>query len=410
MVVRQQNSKAVMWTSNWWVMRPLLVLTVFGSVGLAACEGEPPPVVTVTDSAGVRITISSVRPIVYAEVDATPILSLGGPEDSGPTQFFRVQNIHVDPQGRLWVADGQSRELRIFESDGTHWKTRGGRGEGPGEFQRIRLIGSYSGDSVLVADDANGRVTVFDPEGEFIRTERLASGDGPLPRAFDVFPDGSVLGQVPRILATASLEDGQILGDSVRLVRVDFEKGTQQPQATALGPLWLWTGRSQIPIPFTINSGFDVHGESVHLVAGPAFRVRVFERGRLSEIYGVARDERDVTQDEIAAFRESTREYVAAARLSEYLAALDHPARPTVLPAYSGVIVASDGNAWVRLYSPDPLAPATWDIFSPEREWLGQAQTPAGFFAFSITGESLAGLWLDELGVEHVRVYEIRPG
>ena len=101
--------------------------------------------------------------------------------------------------------------------------------------------------------------------------------------------------------------------------------------------------------------------------------------------------------------------YVAEPRLSEYLSALDHPARPTVLPAYTRVVVASDGNTWVQLYSPDLLAPAWWDIFSPEREWLGQAQTPEGFFALSINRESLAGLWLDEFGVEHVRVYQMRP-
>lgn len=389
------------------VVRNFLVLAVSCCVGLAGCEGSSPPVVTVIDSAGVRITLSPAGSRVYAEVSPTPTLSLGGPEDSGPTQFFRVQGVHVDPKGRLWVADGQSSELRIFESDGTHWKTRGGRGQGPGEFRRIRLIGSYSGDSVLVADDADGRISVFDPDGEFVRTERIDPGDEPLPRVFDVFPDRSVLGQVPRVLAAASLEDGQIVGDTVRLVRVDLEDGTRRPQATALGPLWLMTGGSMIPIPYTINSSFDIRSESVHLVAGPAFRVRVFQRGRLTEIYGVTRDERAVTQADIEVFRESTREYVAESRLREYLSALDHPARPNVLPAYSRLLVASDGNTWAQVYSPNTLASAMWDVFGPEREWLGQVQTPAGFFAFGITSESLVGLWLDELGVEHVRVYGI---
>ena len=162
-----------------------------------------------------------------------------------------------------------------------------------------------------------------------------------------------------------------------------------------------------IPIPYTINSSFDIRSESVHLVAGPAFRVRVFQRGRLTEIYGVTRDERAVTQADIEVFRESTREYVAESRLREYLSALDHPARPNVLPAYSRLLVASDGNTWAQVYSPNTLASAMWDVFGPEREWLGQVQTPAGFFAFGITSESLVGLWLDELGVEHVRVYGI---
>ena len=47
-----------------------------GSVGLAVCKGDPPPVVTVTDSAGVRITLSNVRPNVY---------ELGAEHGAGPT-------------------------------------------------------------------------------------------------------------------------------------------------------------------------------------------------------------------------------------------------------------------------------------------------------------------------------------
>ena len=394
-------------TGNWNDMRPLLLLSVLIIPGLAACEVDPGAVVTVTDSAGVRITVSPDSPTTFAEVDLQPVVSIGGADASGPAQFFRIQNIHVDPQGRLWVADGQSNELRFFEPDGRHWKTRGGRGEGPGEFLQIRLLGSYSADSVLVADDPNGRITVFDAEGEFVRTERLPSSDDPLPRAFDVFSDGSVLGQVPRILRAGSIEPGQIIADTVRLVRLDLQSRTRQPQGTALGPLWLWTGQNQVPIAFTINSGFAVYDEAVHLVSGSAFRVRVFDSGRLSEVYGVAREEQQVTRDDIEGYRAYAEEYVSERRRADYVSALDHPARPTVLPAYSGVIVASDGNVWAQLYSPDLGTPATWDVFDSERVWLGQVETPAGFRAMNITKGSLAGVWYDDLGVEYVRVYRL---
>jgi 6-bladed beta-propeller len=390
-------------------MRAIVILSVLSIVGLAACEGDSTPAVTVTDSAGIRVTLSPDVPTTFAEVDPQPVLSLGGPNDSGPTLFYRIQHVHVDPRGRLWVADGQSGELRIFLADGSHWKTRGGRGEGPGEFLRIRLLGSFRGDSVAVWDNANGRLTLFDAEGEFVRTQRVPPGDDPRPRAFHVFDDGSVLGQVPRILDAGSLEAGQVLGDSVQLVRVDLEGSTQRPQGGALGPLWLWTGRNQIRIPFTINSSFVVYDESVQLVTGSAFRVRVFEGGRLSEIYGVARDAREVSGDDIEAYREFVEEYVPESQRNESLSALRHPRRPTVLPAYSRLIVAAGGHVWAQIYSPDFSAPATWDVFDEARVWMGQVQTPAGFMAMSIAGADVAGVWRDDLGVEHVRVYRIRP-
>ncbi len=388
----------------------ITLMSIVVAVGLAGCEAVSTPAVTATDSAGILLTISPDINATFAQIDPRPVLSLGGPDALGPTQFHRIQHIHIDPQGRLWVADGQSGELRIFQPGGAHWKTQGGRGEGPGEFSRIRLLGSFRGDSVAVWDDANGRLAVFDGQGEFVRTERAPRSDDPLLRAFDVFDDGSVLGQAPSVLMAASLEAGQILGDSVRLVRADLKKSTQRPQGAALGPLWFWTGRRQIPIPFTINSSFDLYDESVHLVSGSAFRVRVFEGGRLSEIYGVDRDVRKVSGADIAVYGDFIEEFIPESQQDDYLAALAHPRRPTVLPAYSRLLSASDGHVWAQIYSADILAPATWDVFNGARRWVGQVQTPEGFMVMSITEDNVAGVWRDDLGVEHVRVYRIRPG
>jgi len=151
-----------------------------GTVLLAtACEGRPVPIATVTDSAGVRMTITADVPMVFAELATIQSVSIGGADASGPTQFFRIQGVYVDLDERLWVADGQSGELRIFEADGTHWKTTGGRGEGPGEFVQIRFLGATAADSVLLGDSGADRITVFDPEGEFVRTERPPSSDRP---------------------------------------------------------------------------------------------------------------------------------------------------------------------------------------------------------------------------------------
>ena len=82
---------------------------------------------------------------------------------------------------------------------------------------------------------------------------------------------------------------------------------------------------------------------------------------------------------------------------------------PSVLePGNVDKPVAEDGNVWAQVYSPDFLASAMWDVFGPDRGWLGHVQTPRGFMVTSITAESVAGVWRDNLGVEHVRVYRIR--
>jgi len=361
----------------------------------------------VTDSAGVRLTIMADAPMVYAELDTIPVVSIGGPDASGPEQFFRVQGVHVDGGDRLWVADGQSGELRIFEADGTHWKTRGGSGEGPGEFLQIRLLGATKADSVLLGDSRVDRITVFDPEGEFVRTERLPSSERPAPRPFDVFPDGSVLGQLRRVLMAPSLEPGQILRDSVELVRVRLGTRSAEPYGSGAGPLWLWTGRSQIPIAFTVNASFDVVGEDVHLVSGPDFRVHVLNDDGLRAAYGVERQARSVGDADLDSYRRFVNEYLPEAMWAEYLEALSHEEGPSHLPGYDRVIASRDGHVWAQVYESDPSAPHDWDVFDGEGRFSGRVHVWSGFYPMVITRNAIVGVWRDTLGVEFIRKYRL---
>ena len=379
------------------------------SSALVGCGTDVRPAVTVSDSAGVRITLSADAPRVFADVDPSPALSIGGAEDAGPSRFYRIQNLRVDGRGRVWVADGGSGELRIFLPDGTPWKTRGGVGEGPGEFTSIRLLGAFAGDSVLVADDANGRVTVFDPEGEIARSVSESGADGPWPRLFAAFPDGSALGQVPRILGADALRPDQLLVDSVKLVRVDLPGGARAPVGEAEGPLWIWTGTDQVPMPFTVNAGFDVIDGSVHLVAGPAFRVRVFERGRIVAVYGVDRAPRSVGDEDVAAYRAFIEDYVPEPRRAGFLSALRNDALPSALPAYRSVTPASDGHVWVERYEADPAAPPAWDVYDHEGRFAGGVRGPPGLVLSTVTADALVGVWRDGMGVERVRSYPFVP-
>ena len=382
-----------------WVAWALLACS------LSACAEQPAPTVTVTDSAGVHLTINPDRAATYGTVAADPLISIGGSDAEGPEQFTQVHKVMLDSQSRIWVADGQSNELRIFLADGSHWKTRGGRGDGPGEFRRIRLLGAFRGDSVAVGDRGNDRVTVFDAEGELVRTIRIASSDDQIPLAHLVFDDGTVLGQVPRVFPAGFLQPGVVIADTARLVRVGSGVPSH-PVAEVPGPLWLWTGRSQVPIPFTANPGFVLVDSSLHVASGPSFRIRVFESGRVVESYGVARTPRRVEAGDIADYRQTAELHIAEQQRPDYLSGLEHESRPTVLPGYSRVLVSDAGNVWTQRYTPD----TTWDVFGPGRRLLGQVHVPDGFFLQDVRGSMLVGVWRDELLVEHVRVYELRLG
>ena len=374
---------------------------------LAGCGEARDEPLSVVDSAGVRHTISPDRTRVFARVDPTPSVSIGGSDVSGPGQFYRVQAIHVGREGNLWVADGNSGEVRIFHPDGSYWKTRGGIGEGPGEFRRIRLLGPFHGDSVAFWDDGNPRLTVFDPTGEFSRTARVEWGGSPPPHALGVFSDGTILAKKPVLIPVGTLNPGQVFGDTVSLVRGDLADQSETVLGLAPGPLWVFTGTNQVPIPFTINAPFLLRRDEVHVCAGPAFRIQVIEGGSIVEEYGVDRDPREVTPAEILAYVDLYEQYIPdPAQRREYLSTVDHPARPDHLPSYDRMIAGGDGNVWAQIYEPD-LSGRTWEVYGGNREWLGQVEVPEGFMLLAVSEGSLVGVWRDELGVEYVRVFRL---
>lgn len=383
-------------------MRHRVACTALGCVVLAAaaCGRGPPAGVTVTDSAGVRITLSRDVQHAFAVVDSPAILSLGGPDARGPTQFANVQGVHVDRRGNLWVADGQSDEVRLFHSDGSFWKSVGGRGEGPGEFMSVRLLGSFRGDSVAVWDDAQGRLTVLDSAGEIARAVTAHGGDAYPPNAFHVFADGTVLTRIRPVVKAGALEPGTILPDTAIFARVDYSAAHTEAEGGAPAPKWLWTGHSTVPIPFTVNPGFDVSGDEVQTTSGTAFRLRVFRDGHLVESYGLDRDPAPVTardrQDYSDMFGAG-----ASPRAKEYLSALRDPHVPKLLPAYRSLVVADDGNVWAERYRY-----GTFDVYGANRAFLGTVQVPVQLT--QVVGSKLVGVWRDAMNVEYVRIYRFR--
>lgn len=386
---------------------PRLAPIVYLLAVSSACRGTPATSAQVSDSAGVRITLTQDADRTFADIDPQPLMDLGGPDASGPTQFSRIVGLYLDRGGNVWVGDGASAELRLFQPDGTHWKTMGGSGEGPGEFRRLRLLGPFRGDSVACWDDGLARLTVFDAEGNLARMVPMPAMEA-APRAHKVFWDGTLLVQFPRVFTSQSLEPGQLLGDTARLERLDLTRSTRRELASARGPTWLWTGRSQVPLPFTVNASFDLYGGAVYLTTGPEFRIRVFQQGHLAEIYGVVRDRREVTEDDLATYSRVMSEALPQPERREYLAALDHPGRPRYLPAYSQLVVADDGTLWARVYSPDVFGTASWDVFDAQGQWQGKVRTPLGVTVYQITENKLLTVWRDSLGVEYVRIYKIQ--
>ena len=89
------------------------------------------------------------------------------PEDGA---FAEPTDIAWDSHNNMYVSDGyvHSRVAK-FDKDGTYIGTWGTQGTQPGQFRTVHNIQIDKNDHVWVADRTNGRIQVFDTEGNFLR-------------------------------------------------------------------------------------------------------------------------------------------------------------------------------------------------------------------------------------------------
>lgn len=93
-------------------------------------------------------------------------LRLGTVSGGGPQQFSQVAWILEDPDGRIYVLDYPSQEIRVFSSEGEHSHTFGRKGEGPGELMSATGL-NWGPDGNLWVWGIN-RFSVFTPSGDFV--------------------------------------------------------------------------------------------------------------------------------------------------------------------------------------------------------------------------------------------------
>jgi hypothetical protein len=77
------------------------------------------------------------------------------------------------------------------------------------------------------------------------------------------------------------------------------------------------------------------------------------------------------------------------------------------MPPYDQAVADAAGNLWVADYRPVRQDGATWKVFSAAGELLGSVATPARFEVLQIGTDFILGRWLDDMEVEHIRMFAL---
>jgi hypothetical protein len=113
-----------------------------------------------------------------AEFALVPTAEVGG-EGEGGISLEPPPILAVAPDGRVAVPQIGSAEVMVFSPDGDLLARLGGRGDDPGRFQHVSILG-WRGDTLWVADQILYRVTSFPPDD---RPRTHGQPGGPLHRA-----------------------------------------------------------------------------------------------------------------------------------------------------------------------------------------------------------------------------------
>ena len=383
-------------------------LLLLPCVSACAEDDSGPPLVVQRDSAGIQI-VEAMRPL-WGEssgwsIDPDPVvdLTLTG---SGPAhEFYRARSMKQRPDGSLMIADGSSREVRVFSATGEFQGSFGGSGDGPGEFRGLSVI-KNAGDTLLALGD--GRVTVVAPDLTLVRTFTVDRwtidlhylGEGRiLPEVSrPVLPTDGLTGPVrrPEPLALFDLEGTQI--DSIGEMRgsevyVHVRDGSYGGTA-----------------PHFFGKRSHVAALGRHILRGSSDMMQVEEldvSGNLLRILRIPGYPLDLSDAQIAAERDSMLDRLPPGHplRAPFEAA---PASET-RPAFTDILVDPSGAVWLRLHRGDSEQdqPERWLALDADGTWLGTVVIPDRFTVSDITMDAVLGDWEDEFDVEHPQVLRL---
>lgn len=94
--------------------------------------------------------------------------------------FGRIGGVLEDSTDRIFVADYQAGEVRVFAPEGGHLFTFGGKGAGPGELSGPCCLAWAPDGSLWIRDGENRRYSSFqigDSSAAFVTTRDMAHTD-----------------------------------------------------------------------------------------------------------------------------------------------------------------------------------------------------------------------------------------
>lgn len=400
-------------------LAPTLCLHLFLAASSAACgsDGSPLAEPTVRDSAGVQIVEN--ENFLWPDgsgwkLSEQPELDIGLLEGDPNYQFFQIAGTQKLSDGRIAVANAGTYQLRLYDENGQFLGATGREGGGPGEFGGMTQLRTTEGDSLLIYDWRNRRISVIDPEGGFARSVQLQflTDIGGFPVHIEAFSGGSMLLGVQQFFSGGEIQSG-LRRDTMLYLHCDREGGVIDTAGALPGSEVLVRAQDNMVMAGTRTFGLmsqqAVYADGFYYSGTDSYQILYFgSDGQLRRVIRRSLPNMQVTDEDIERHKQERLENADTEedrRVAERL--LEEMPFPESFPAHGSFVVDAEGNLWVADYRRPGDDQPRWTVFDAEGAMLGVVETPERFTIHQIGPDFVLGSWADEMDVEHVRLYRL---
>ena len=393
------------------VARLTLASVAVCAIAATACQEAEPDFggqLAVRDSVGVEIVGTDgqqARAVSQITVQNEPELQIGEFDGDLAYTFLYISGVALLPGSRILILD-DSRELRFYDLQGELVSRLGGRGQGPGEFERPpRLLNMIAGDSIVIYDPGNRRFTLYPADGDGFRSF-------PRPRRLPGSMRGTSGAQVVLTAAGAGelpSRDAQGPIPSATNVRlVDFALETSETIAstsyTMVATPNPFAGVPSLTgAPFTFPTAVAANRNGFFITTPHEPSVLEYSwTGELRRIVRLSEPRNGVTDAEFrtAIDRRVDRMVEGAGSASVERAirrAFDDLEPPEFEPTFQSLVVDDEGWLWAQTYQESPDDNVTWLVFDIEGRGRGSVALPG---SLALGGSSRADVAAPERAVE----------
>ena len=360
------------------------------------------------------------RPATEVGLSAEPVLSIGRLDGPDEYLFAGINAGARLADGSVVVSDRQQYRVQRFSAEGEHLWSRGREGEGPGEFEYVRIAeGCASEESIVVYDIWTDRVYVFDGEGNLVDEYRFLYNGLPL-RDFGCAPSGRLAFMGSSVgIGEEGVEPGELYRELVSLGSAELgdtatttlRERIPHSEQRLLGP-----GDAMPGSTWPHDVVFAATDDGVWLGTSEDYEVELIDwTGATIRRIRWEGPDLAVTRQDVDRYRDALEERYRDDDDPNWRARFESTwdweseIVPDVFPAYQRLLVGDDGVLWVQDYI-RPGDRSEWFAFDPDGRWVRSLVLPPRTRLLDIGPDWALVRTVDDLDVQRVQVRGLVEG